>query len=508
MLPQSTKNILNGLLVLVLTVAVSVATANFDLNSFLYRTSILSYPEHEPFDGTVYPVAKSPHWAKLASEKWKLSFDQLADSDLINLPLYDPDQLDTPAADLKWGDADDDIIRDAKITYSVPYLGNYELDGRENVGSHPAVDIKIPVNTPIVAIANGVVVKAQNDSGGFGFHVVLMHNNFPTLEDPAAKEVVYSAYAHLSEIDVAVGDVVGKGDKIGLSGESGTATTPHLHFQIDNSDAPWHPFWPFTWKEASEAGLDFFSAISTGLGRETAARSTINPMKYVQKYLDAEIVSEVVDRVDDVVTDSVSEELTLEVINDGEVASIETNSEDTEQLFSDIRVGNQYYGAVNYLVNAGVIKGYEDGTFRPDQPVNRVEALKFILEATRVQLDDGSAPFKDTVDDQWYSNYLYTAYSRNIVNGNPDGTFRPTDTVNRAEFFKILFNGMSVDINPVVEVAPYDDIAVSDWFAPFISYAKELGLVDTNIKQIKPSENMSRGEVAQSMYRLMKLKES
>ena len=106
--------------------------------------------------------------------------------------------------------------------------------------------------------------------------------------------------------------------------------------------------------------------------------------------------------------------------------------------------------------------------------------------------------------DAWYSGYLFTAYKREIVNGT-DGTFRPENTVNKAEFFKILFNGLSVDIDPVVTVAPYEDVATTAWFASYISYAKELGILDTQAKTINPSVGMTRGEVADAMWRLMKL---
>lgn len=507
------KKIFHGLSVLVLTVAVSAAVAKVDVKNFLYQTSILSYPEHAPFDGTVYPIAKSPDWSNLATDKWKVDFDQLSASELIDLPLYDPDQLATPAADLKWGNAADNVIRNAKITYSVPYLGNYQLDGKEFGGSHPGADLKVPMKTPVNAIANGVVIKSQNSSSGFGYNIVVMHNNFPSLDDASAQTVVYSSYSHLSELQADVGDVVKKGEQIGLSGDSGTATTPHVHFQIDNNDAPWHPFWPFTWKEASDAGLDFFSAVNQGLGQELAKKTTINPMKYVQKYLNAEgavtseenFAAEEEVNDDSVETASDSEE---EVVVETDIVEEPVVVEDAEQLFTDVKRGSEYFGAVNYLANAEIIKGYSDGTFKPNTPVNRVEALKFILEAIHADLDEGAPPFKDTVDDEWYANYLFTAYTKKIVNGNPDGSFRPTDTVNKAEFFKILFNGMNVDINPTVENSPYADVATTDWFAPFMAYAKELGLTDQNENKIMPSSAMTRGEVAKAMYRLMKLKES
>lgn len=524
------KKILHGLSVLVLTVAVSAAVAKVDVKSFLYQASILSYPEHAPFDGTVYPVAKSPDWANLATDKWKVDFDQLSESELIDLPFYDPDQLATPATDLKWGNAADNVIRNAKITYSVPYLGNYQLDGKEFAGSHPAADIKVPTKTPVNAIANGVVVKSKNDSSGFGYNIVVMHNNFPTLDDASAQTVIYSSYSHLSELQAEVGDVVKKGEQIALSGKTGTATTPHVHFQIDNDDAPWHPFWPFTWKEASDAGLDFFGAINAGLGQDLAKKTTINPMKYVQKYLNAEgavtqaensAAEDEVETVTETDTEIEADDADTDTDTDAEIETVEpVETEeaeeveepvvvvDEEQLFTDVKRGSEYFGAVNYLANAQIIKGYSDGTFKPDTPVNRVEALKFILEAIQADLDEGAPPFKDTVDDEWYANYLFTAYTKKIVSGNPDGSFRPTDTVNKAEFFKILFNGMNVDINPTVENSPYADVKTTDWFAPFMAYAKELGLTDQNDKKIMPSSAMTRGEVAKAMYKLMKLKES
>ena len=75
------------------------------------------------------------------------------------------------------------------------------------------------------------------------------------------------------------------------------------------------------------------------------------------------------------------------------------------------------------------------------------------------------------------------------------------------EFFKILFNGLNVDINPNVAEAPYADVSVDDWFAPYISYAKSIGLIDSEVENINPSQGMSRGDTADAMYRLVKLLE-
>lgn len=535
-------NIRTAFLVLATIMTASVM-AFTDVNSLLYQASILSLPDHTPFDGTTYPIKKVPNYSKLTTEERTFTFNQLSDSKLIDIPAYDPSQLKIPSDTLKWNNPVDNVVRNAKITYSTPYMGNYKLDGLEHAGSHLAVDIKVPDGTPIYAMANGVVAKSSNQSDGFGYHVVLKHNNFPNLEDPSKKEVLYSSYSHMSQTLVSVGDVVAKGQQIGLSGHTGTATTPHLHFQLDNAKATYHPFWPFTWKEASAAGLDFFSAVNAGLGQDLAKETTVNPLEYVQKFLDAKADKVEVKEtpVEKPVEAPVEVPVTPEPVATTDASSYVASSDEqpvvapevpaadpvveapvvetpvveepvVEQpkettsdklFFTDIDSDSKYFEATKFLSEENIIKGYADGTFRPDQPVTRAESLKFILLSIHSSVVNGNSPFKDVKSNSWYKNYVYTGYKKNIVEGNPDGTFRPDNGVNKAEFFKILFNGLSVDVDPVVNGAPYNDVPESAWFAPYISYAKELKILDPNLKTIRPSKGMTRGEVADAMHRMM-----
>ncbi|MBU1151200.1 S-layer homology domain-containing protein, partial [Patescibacteria group bacterium] len=577
---KSKKNLYSfkNILFLMLFFSLSYVFLMFQGSSLLYKASILDLPAHKAFDGTVLPIQKVPNWVYVESNNWDLNYANFSNGQLIDAPKYDPSVLSTPTDQLVWRDAEDDKIRNAKITYSVPYMGSYLLDGKEYSGSHLAVDIKIPTGTPVYVMANGTVSDVSKKSSGFGYDVVVKHMNMPSLADSNAKETYYSSYSHLSEISVNVGDVVTKGQQIAKSGSSGTATTPHLHFQIDNDQAPWHPYWPFTWTEASNAGLDFFTAVNAGLGKDKAIATTINPMKYVQQYssenavyanetpdsgasyansyveeeeeedepaeeVEAVVVEEeVVDPVEEVVeedpylvwgfdvpekysvsgntnftinlqdqfensfTDGFVGEFVLssangsfkankaiitlfdfdnyeyvgflenleegrdrlELVYNGETYysdwfKIEDNTQSVS--FSDVPKSSKYYEAITYLAENGFINGYNDGTFRPEKTVTRVEALKFVLEGVRSELNTGDLKFKDIDSAAWYAKYLYTANRKKIVSGYDDKTFRPDKYLTRSEAVVVLSKFAGVKPYDNLSYNPYPDVSKKYWAA-------------------------------------------
>ena len=90
---------------------------------------------------------------------------------------------------------------------------------------HSGVDLAVPEGTPVYAADNGKVIVAGDLDNGYGNYIILDHQNgYKTL------------YAHNSELLVAVGDVVAKGEQIALSGNTGNSTGPHLHFEVHVND--------------------------------------------------------------------------------------------------------------------------------------------------------------------------------------------------------------------------------------------------------------------------------
>jgi hypothetical protein len=122
-----------------------------------------------------------------------------------------------------------------RSTYSMLRLSTY-FDGRDvGIGSHQGIDIVAKSGTSVSAIASGTVIVADQ-RGDRGNVVVIRHQR--------NGQFLFSTYAHLSSLAVQVGQEVAEGEKIGEVGDTGNATGPHLHFQLERNQDDNHPFFP------------------------------------------------------------------------------------------------------------------------------------------------------------------------------------------------------------------------------------------------------------------------
>jgi murein DD-endopeptidase MepM/ murein hydrolase activator NlpD len=109
-------------------------------------------------------------------------------------------------------------------------FGMRRLGGEPGVRMHKGVDIAAPQGTSVYSSAEGEVVRIGRQPEGYGNFIELRHpNGMNTL------------YAHLSRIDVASGDRVQGGERIGLVGTTGYSTGPHLHFEVRRNGAQVNP---------------------------------------------------------------------------------------------------------------------------------------------------------------------------------------------------------------------------------------------------------------------------
>lgn len=113
------------------------------------------------------------------------------------------------------------------ITYRYGSTANRTRD------PHHGVEFQIPFGTPVYAAGDGVVVFAGADEKAVYSPWPNFYGNVIVIQHP---DRLYTLYAHLSKIDVAANQSVRAGEKIGEVGQSGSATGPHLHFEVRQGD--------------------------------------------------------------------------------------------------------------------------------------------------------------------------------------------------------------------------------------------------------------------------------
>jgi polyhydroxybutyrate depolymerase len=154
----------------------------------------------------------------------------------------------------------------------------------------------------------------------------------------------------------------------------------------------------------------------------------------------------------------------------------------------------RYRESVDYLKKRDAIKGYPDGTFKPLQFVSRVEFLKLVFVARGATVPAGIADcFSDIDPESWYAAYVCAAERRDIIDGYPDGTFKPEQTVTYAEALKILQRTYLKDI---------EQRSGDDWFEPYVAAFDRTGVLPRDA--YIPWKELSRIRAADLIARLIR----
>lgn len=180
----------------------------------------------------------------------------------------------------------------------------------------------------------------------------------------------------------------------------------------------------------------------------------------------------------------------------------------SDAFFTDTPPEHKNFTAITYLNSEGVLNGFADGTFKPDQKLNRAEALKILILGSGVSIEGTPAqnPFPDVPKSEWYASYVAKGKSLGIVKGTSDGLFEPTRTINRAEALKITIAANGIELPPATK-DPYIDINKDEWYAPYFAFAKTHNFF-ADPSYARPSTEITRGEMAEIFYRLEKWKEN
>lgn len=165
--------------------------------------------------------------------------------------------------------------------------------------------------------------------------------------------------------------------------------------------------------------------------------------------------------------------------------------------FSDLNETHPAYEGIQKLVEAGIVSGYPDGTFKPDGDITRAELVKIanmVFEYTEKQ---ETTTFKDVKAEDWFCDNVLIAQKAGYILGYEDKTFRPGGLITRQELCKIL-----VEINNFV-LLPYDKSVadeVSPWAVDYVNIvlSNRIMTLDAN-NNFRATDKATRAEVCEAL---------
>jgi len=152
--------------------------------------------------------------------------------------------------------------------------------------------------------------------------------------------------------------------------------------------------------------------------------------------------------------------------------------------FGDVSLPRWYNNSISTMANGGMVHGFPDGNFRPQQSITRAEFATMLARFMGVGRSADTAPFNDTAG-HWASGYINTAFAQNWIAGFADGTFRPEQAITRAEVAAIVNRALGRRLQSVDDLLPgmlewRDNANVNAWYYLYIQEA-----TNTNYHEMK-----------------------
>lgn len=164
--------------------------------------------------------------------------------------------------------------------------------------------------------------------------------------------------------------------------------------------------------------------------------------------------------------------------------------------FADVPDGYWAKQPIENNATVGMVQGYPDGTFRPENALTRAELATLLVRAKGIKIKEGRAKqiFKDTKSDFWAARYIEIAQKEGLVKGYPDKTFRPNNKISKVEGIVVMARFDQLKLADV-DAKPYWDVAENHWAAKSIQAAKESGMLKFVEKnRLHPKEALARSE--------------
>ncbi len=192
------------------------------------------------------------------------------------------------------------------------------------------------------------------------------------------------------------------------------------------------------------------------------------------------------------------------------VVSEVKETEKEEMIFSDLTESSWAEEAILSLYEKGIINGYEDKTFGPDNMVKREEFIKMLLEALKLTNNNAACDFADVNDGEWYYRYIASAADLGIAQGINETEFGVGQNITREQMATFVMRALKA-ANLISETEKSaglfdDDSSISEYAREAVYTMKKLGIINGYPDgTYLPSKKTSRAEAAYVIYTVFKM---
>ena len=174
--------------------------------------------------------------------------------------------------------------------------------------------------------------------------------------------------------------------------------------------------------------------------------------------------------------------------------------------FTDVAADSWYYDSVAYVYEKGLMGGTGDGLFAPDLTTSRAMIVTILYRLENSPAVTTSAGFTDVATDTWYTDAVNWANANGIVTGYGDGRFGPEDTITREQMAVILYRTAKLlgrDVSARADLSGYTDAAnVGEYAVEAMQWAVAQGLLTgTDAGALLPSGSATRSQAAALLMR-------
>ena len=180
----------------------------------------------------------------------------------------------------------------------------------------------------------------------------------------------------------------------------------------------------------------------------------------------------------------------------GDAFRIDGSSDDLYAQWQKDKTGPDDSGVSNWLEtdeHNAYLSGYPDSTFRADRNMTRAEVAQMFYALLLDKDVTITKSFSDVPDDAWYATAVKTLASLGMMDGYPDGTFRPDEPITRAEFATV---GLAFAYDPLDASCSYYDVGANAWYYTYVAQATTYGWIGGYPDNtFRPGNNITRVEV-------------